>query len=190
MPPRFAYWTILIDNAPTAFRAHDAQDLMPTLAQLKHTNPTVVMKWFARGRLWDSPEEARAASRAPTVAAEKRSRDWRPGGQHKDPRDRFKKKNRQERAWSNNPIDVRRDREKLGPPREARSWREKPAGPPHGDRPWQNTPSRSRPNDRPWQTKPTGPRKDRQPWKPAGAPRGDRPWQKRPGPRTDDPDKD
>ncbi len=57
MPPRFAYWTILIDNAPTAFRARDPEELRPTLAQLKRTNPNVVMKWFARGRLWESMEQ-------------------------------------------------------------------------------------------------------------------------------------
>ena len=28
MPPRHAYWTILIGNAPTAFRAHDRADLL------------------------------------------------------------------------------------------------------------------------------------------------------------------
>ena len=31
MPPRFAYWTILIDDNPTAFRARDAEELLPTL---------------------------------------------------------------------------------------------------------------------------------------------------------------
>lgn len=54
MPPRFAYWTILIDNIPTAFRARDAEELVPTLTQLKRTNKDVVMMWFARGRLWAS----------------------------------------------------------------------------------------------------------------------------------------
>ncbi len=91
MPPRFAYWTILIDNAPTAFRARDAQELLPTLAQLKRTNDNVVLKWFAGGRLWDSPEAARDARRRPPVV-EKRGADWRPGGQHRDPRARFDKK--------------------------------------------------------------------------------------------------
>ena len=56
MPPRFAYWTILIDNAPTAFRARDAQDVLPTLAQLKRTNDNVVLRWYSGGQLWASPE--------------------------------------------------------------------------------------------------------------------------------------
>ena len=100
MPPRFAYWTILIDGKPTAFRSRDQEELLPTITQLKRTNQDVVMKWFARGRLWESPEAERAAERRPAVTGEKRGADWRPGGAHKDPRDRFKKKHRPERAWS------------------------------------------------------------------------------------------
>src|SRR5438093_13727279 len=92
MPPRFAYWTILIDNGPTAFRARDPLDLLPTLNQLKRTNPNVVMKWFSGGRLWDSPEAAQRARRRPAQPAEKRGAAWRPGGTHADPRDRFRKK--------------------------------------------------------------------------------------------------
>ena len=65
MPPRYAYWTILIDNKPTAFRAREKEELLPTLTQLRRTNKDVVMKWFARGRLWDSPEAgARGAAAA------------------------------------------------------------------------------------------------------------------------------
>src|SRR6185503_7462054 len=91
MPPRFAYWTILIDDKPTAFRAREQEELLPTLQQLRRTNKDVVLKWFARGRLWETPEAAQAASRAAAPVGEKRGHDWRPGGAHKDPRDRFKK---------------------------------------------------------------------------------------------------
>jgi hypothetical protein len=91
MPPRFAFWTILIDNAPTAFRARDRDDLLPTLAQLRRTNQDVVLKWFGRGRLWDSPEAAQQAAER-NERSEKRGSNWRPGGAHQDPRDRFKKK--------------------------------------------------------------------------------------------------
>ena len=87
MPPRYAYWTILIDNTPTAFRAREREELLPTLQQLRRTNKDVVMKWFARGRLWETPEEAHAAGRMAKAAGEKRRRDWRPGGQHKNPRE-------------------------------------------------------------------------------------------------------
>ena len=88
MPPRHVYWTILIGDAPTAFRAHDRADLVPTFERLRQKQPGVSMKYFARGRLWDSPEDARRAMAPPPTEA--RGRDWRPGGSHQDPRDRFK----------------------------------------------------------------------------------------------------
>lgn len=89
MPPRYAYWTILIDGKATAFRARDREELLPTFNQLARKNVDIVMKYFARGRLWDNPEQAQWASRNPPATREKRDRDWRPGGQHKDPRARF-----------------------------------------------------------------------------------------------------
>src|SRR5438067_274534 len=94
MPPRFAYWTILIDDKPTAFRAREQQELLPTLTQLRRTNERVELKWFAQGRLWESPEAQHAAGRRPKFTGEKRGGDWRPGGQHKDPRARFDKEAR------------------------------------------------------------------------------------------------
>jgi len=99
MPPRYAYWTILIDNKPTAFRARDQADLLPTLYQLSRTNRDVVMKWFARGRIWESPEaeRARRLTREQRLDAARQRRrraegGWRPGGDHKDPRERVKKR--------------------------------------------------------------------------------------------------
>jgi hypothetical protein len=76
------YWTILIGDSPTAFRAREAADLRPTLVQLQRTQPNAVMKWFERGRLWTSPDEAADAARAARAARQDRSRDWRPGGDH------------------------------------------------------------------------------------------------------------
>jgi hypothetical protein len=96
MPPRFAYWTLLIDNSPTAFRAAEPDDLLPTLYQLRRTNANVVMKWFAHGRLWDSSEEAQRARRQPSLQAP-RGKDWRPGGEHRDPRARPKPPKRERR---------------------------------------------------------------------------------------------
>ena len=90
MPPRYAFWTILIDNGPTAFRAASREDLLPTFVQLQRTNPNIAIKWFARGRLWESPEAEREARSRPKPALERRTHEWRPGGQHKDPRARFK----------------------------------------------------------------------------------------------------
>jgi len=92
VPPRYAYWTILIDHRPTAFRARDRDELLPTLRQLQRTNTDVLLKWFARGRLWDTPEQAQWAQRNPPRPRETRGRDWRPGGTHKDPRARFGKR--------------------------------------------------------------------------------------------------
>jgi hypothetical protein len=91
MPPRHHYWTIILEGKPTAFRAHTQEELAPTLRQLHNRHPDAVMKWFARGRLWESQEEERAEAfakrHAPRAA---RPRAWRPGGEHSDPRDRFK----------------------------------------------------------------------------------------------------
>jgi hypothetical protein len=92
MPPRFAYWTILIDGKPTAFRARDRQELLPTANQLKRTNKDVLLRWFARGRLWESPQHEQEARRRKPRAQETRGPDWRPGGTHKDPRARFAKR--------------------------------------------------------------------------------------------------
>jgi len=89
MPPRYAYWTIILEGKPTAFRAHSREELQPSFAQLQARHADIAMMWFARGRLWTSPEEERAASRRPR-GGEKRGSSWRPGGSHEDPRERFK----------------------------------------------------------------------------------------------------
>src|SRR5262245_63920142 len=105
MPPRYAYWTILIDHKPTAFRARERDELLPTLHQLRRTNTDVVMMWFARGRLWESPEaELAARIAARRKPNERRGPEWRPGGAHADPRARFKKRGerrpeRPDRQW-------------------------------------------------------------------------------------------
>jgi hypothetical protein len=119
MPPRYHYWTIILEGKPTAFRAHQQEELIPTLRQLQTRHPDAVMKWFARGRLWESQEQERAdalARRRPKAAGtlERRSRAWRPGGEHKDPRDRFK---------------VPRDEKRR---RFAQKLRRKPSGPNRG----------------------------------------------------------
>jgi 23S rRNA pseudouridine2605 synthase len=224
MPPRYAYWTILIDDKPTAFRAREREELQPTLAQLQRKSTNVTLRWFARGKLWESREaeqadfqQQRRAALEPRdrrdrpPAAERRGSDWRPGGTHKDPRDRFKKKNRPERAWSEKDPATQRDRDKPGykPPAHRSSfdspggedrkprpeWRDRPAAPPRGDqrpgpaghggkRPWTGKPrDKSGPSggDRSWAGKPRGNR----PWRDAPAPPNDRPWQTKPtGPRA------
>src|SRR4051812_20376523 len=119
------------------------------------------MRWFARGKLWDSREaehddfqKQKDAAAAPrdrraerASGVERRGNDWRPGGTHKDPRDRFKKKNRPQRAWSEKDPATMRDRDKP-------AYAAKPGGA-----------GRGRP--------PAGPRRDRKPF--ADRPRADRP---------------
>ena len=98
MPPRYSYWTIIAGGLPTAFRAADREDLLPTFSQIRHKHPDAQLKWFARGKLWDSPESARLdteerrrgkPSKEPRVQGA-RGRDWRPGGEHRDPRQKYK----------------------------------------------------------------------------------------------------
>ena len=100
MPPRFTYWTIIFGGQATAFRSGTRDELLPTFKQIQARHPDAQLRFFARGKLWYSDEEARAAllrdrrppprQDRPRSGEERRGRDWRPGGQHKDPRDRFK----------------------------------------------------------------------------------------------------
>jgi len=210
------------NDKPTAFRAREREELAATFVQLQRKNTNVTMQWFARGKLWASREAERddfqtqkhAASAPrerkadrPEGAPEKRGSDWRPGGKHKDPRDRFREENRPERAWSEKDPATQRDRDKarvrgVEPPRAARrsTLEQQTAGrrsarrssmqdKPRGDRPWSDKPGAKR--KRPWSGKPpdrSGAPRERKPWsgKPAGsAPPSDRPWQTKPtGPRA------
>src|SRR5688500_15119262 len=97
MPPRYAYWTIIAGGLPTAFRAAEREELEPTFQRLRDKHPDAEMKWFARGKLWESQEAAQAgparrepggrdARSGPERDRDPRGRDWRPGGEHRDPR--------------------------------------------------------------------------------------------------------
>jgi hypothetical protein len=133
MPPRFTYWTIILDGQPTAFRAADREQLLPTLKQLQAKNPDAALKWFAHGRMWESPDqlrELRARKRAETREArldQRRGRGWRPGGKHEDPRAKFKRetfqarKRREKKALgrAGGPRQPGRPGESGGPVREA-----------------------------------------------------------------------
>lgn len=76
MPPRYSYWTIIIDNQPTAFRAALHEDLLPTFNRLKQKHPTAVMMWFQRGRLWPSRQDAQAAFVAERRDTNRRPKSW------------------------------------------------------------------------------------------------------------------
>lgn len=184
MPPRFVYWTILIDGKPTAFRATDKDDLLATVTQLRRTNKDVALKYFARGKVWDSPEQAHDRSR-PSAPAEKRGRDWRPGGSHEDPRARFdrKKKRRDEQDAEPTPREDKPG--PSGPSGARRPWQEKPAAPSGARRPWQGKPPAPSGERRPWQDKPSTSGGARRPWddkprSPGGPKSGGRPWTPKP----------
>jgi hypothetical protein len=114
MPPRYAYWTIIAGGLPTAFRAADREELLPTFQRIKAKHPDAQMKYFARGKLWESPEAARAAEKRKDT----RSRDWRPGGNHRDPRQKFIDAKKQRNAA------MRKERweQKNAPRRERKPW--------------------------------------------------------------------
>jgi hypothetical protein len=93
MPPRHAYWTIIVDDQPTSFRAHDVEELLPTFNRLREKHPTAQLKWFERGQLFETREAARQQGYG---QGERRwegprpGKDWRPGGEHRDPRQKYK----------------------------------------------------------------------------------------------------
>lgn len=100
MPPRYAYWTILVDGQPTAFRSGALEDIMPTFNRLKEKQPTAELKWFQNGQLWPSRHDAQDFMRA---------RGDR--GRERDPRQASasaegtadKSEGRPERAWNAKP---------------------------------------------------------------------------------------
>jgi len=81
----------LIDDKATAFRAREREELQPTFAQLQRKNTNVTLRWFARGKLWESREAEQADFQQQRRAAleprdrrdhpagpERRGSDWRP----------------------------------------------------------------------------------------------------------------
>jgi hypothetical protein len=206
MPPRYAYWTILVDGQPTAFRAAEVDELLPTLKRLQVKQPTAVMKWFQRGRLWDSHDEAREklaegytvnpdGSLAPP-SEEHRAKGWRPGGEHRDPREKYqlaKKAKWQKfkqmvrsrpghgpKADDSAPPaeDQPPGGDQLPPPEPpATDWRGRPVDPdapapaprPRAPRPeWRDKPSGPRGPKPEWGDKPAGPRGPKPEWRDRG----------------------
>jgi hypothetical protein len=148
---RHAYWVILVGATPTAFRSSTRDVLVPTWRQLQRTQPDVTLRWFERGRLWESPEAARFGLRAKPPAAERRRADWRPGGDHRDPRARFELTRDQKRARFKDRARWAREERPPGdsgsaPPRDA------PQPPDQSKKPW----SSDRPPRRPWQRPKSG----------------------------------
>ena len=67
MPPRYAYWTILVDDQPTAFRASSQEDLMPTFKRLKLKHASAKMMWWQNGKLWASRLDAQEVAEVVAV---------------------------------------------------------------------------------------------------------------------------
>jgi hypothetical protein len=187
MPPRYAYWTIIAGGLPTAFRAAERDELLPTFQRIKEKHPDAQMKYFARGKLWESQDEARGAERRgggrtrpdgggrdrvraagarPHQAGrdrERRGRDWRPGGDHRDPRQKFvdakKERNaaiRKERWQRKNPEGGRNQE---GVRNQVSGFRGGQGNRPPGDRPQGAKPQGARPpGARPPGTRPQGTR--------------------------------
>ena len=185
MPPRHVYWTIIAGGQPTAFRAAEREELLPTLKQLQSRHPDAVMMWFARGKLWPTKEAAEFTLRQEHrggSGGERRGKDWRPGGEHKDPRDRFKVPRDVKRARF--AERARRDRTDGEPTPDRREGGEdRPIGTrptaPRGDRPQGDRPFRPK-GDRPQGDRPFRPRQDRAPGDRPFRPKGERPQGERP----------
>jgi hypothetical protein len=159
-----AFWIIVDGQTPSSFRSRQREDLLPTLNQLKRTQPQVALMWFERGRLWPSPDEARAALIIRRKAPTGRPREWRPGGDHKDPRAKYAISRDQKRArfktrmvhdWreAGKPADSGSKPPDSGD-KPADSGGQRPDRPPfrpsHGDRPKGDRPRGDRPfGDRP-----------------------------------------
>jgi hypothetical protein len=191
MPPRFVYWTIIAGGLPTAFRAAERDELLPTFNRIQEKHPDAVMKYFARGKLWESEAEARQeadARRARASRPEARGRDWRPGGDHRDPRQKFKDaKKTRNLNWRRERFE-RRQASSAEPPREQPHGDplRRPAGrPPGGDRKAWGPPRERKAGSPPRERKAGGPSRER---KFDGPPRerkpaGDRPWRPKGPPR-------
>ena len=177
MPPRYSYWTIIAGGLPTAFRAAEKDELLPTYARIKQKHPDAEMKWFARGKLWESPESARAATRRPEqppsgVSSPSRGREWRPGGEHRDPRQKYRDaKTARNVDRRKQKFERKRQFEQSGPVAQQPS--RKPLGPRLGprrqgkdERPRQMSPRMDRPDREPTRRdgqKPTSPPRSREP---------------------------
>lgn len=165
MPPRYVYWTIIVDGQPTAFRSGSLEDIMPTFNRLKEKQPNAELKWFQNGQLWPSRHDAQDFMRA---------RGER--GRAKDPR---QSGDQPERPWNAKPewktrstFSSKSDKPRVNPDApsgERPSWVPKGAAPTFArgpaDRPARQAPSWGEGEDRPAGQA----RSDRKPeWKPKG----------------------
>lgn len=158
-----------MDDQPTSFRAHDVEELLPTFNRLREKHPNAHLKWFERGRLWESREAARqhglgkgerrwSGARPSDAGPEEPPRDanWRPGGDHRDPRQKYKDakkakwqrfKQRIRERWEEK-VRAQTDEGGFTPPhgdpmRSKVAARNEPRHERRGDRPWKRPESRN-----------------------------------------------
>ena len=158
MPPRHVYWTIIYGNQATSFRAATPEELLPTLKQLQSRHPDAVLKYFARGRLWNSAEEARAPY-------DDRRRDdrWNRGPRPDQPRqDRPRQDRPHDERWNKGPRQGRpREDTRPGDRPRKEPWRRDAPPADQRDRRDQKPAGGQRPN------KPEGERRGKE-WRPGG----------------------
>ena len=116
MAQAHSFWMIIDGAVPTAFRARDREDLLPTLNQLLRTQPGVKLVWFEGGRSWDSPEAAKEARELRRRESRGRKPTWRPGGAHVDPREKYKISRDDKRARFKKRATFERQRSEEGGP--------------------------------------------------------------------------
>lgn len=175
MPPRYAYWTILVDDQPTAFRASAQEDLLPTFNRLKEKHPGAVMKWFQNGKLWDSRVDAQEAMHArgergrsadPRQSGFRaRKREWQPRGDFQKPEAEGRGP-RQGQKFAAEGRESRRSAERGGgreggPPGPAEKLEWKPKG--------EFTPAPRRSESPDWKPKGSFDRESKPAWKPKGS---------------------
>ena len=161
MPPRYAYWTILVDEQPTAFRAALQDDLMPTFKRLRHKHPSARLVWFQNGKVWKSRLDAHEAMRERGERG--RAGDERQGGFRSRPRPSTWRTDRPKTSRPQDPKTPRPQDPKTPRPQDPRTsegkleWR--PKGKPQ-----------ERPHEKP---------KERLAWSPRGETTKARPAEKR-----------
>lgn len=167
MPPRYAYWTILVDNQPTAFRAGSQEDLLPTFKRLKEKHPSAEMKWFQNGKLWNSRIDAQEhmrmrGERSRNALSERSESKGALGerGRSGDPRQSgFRARKKPE--WTPRDQAPNRAPAKL-------EWKPKGSAPEHAKPEWR--PREDRPRSKAeWKPKSASSDRPKLEWKPKGA---------------------
>lgn len=172
MPPRYTYWTIIFGGQATAFRSASRDELLPTFKQIQSKHADAQLRYFARGKLWYSEEEAQAA------LVRERLEKRRPQGERR----REGPRPFGDRAFRDRPQGDR-------PPRDDRPRGDRPHGaggwkPKTGSRPPAAAGWKRRPDDR--NPRPDSRKPEAGSWKPKAGGRGPEAGGRKPGGRGPD----